>query len=609
MTDPIKLTEESDADELTTTEPAAAADTATEKADIVGEAATGGVKTTETDAPKTKAKSSWKSFWRKYWRKKFLTIPLTIVLLVAVFLALPPTRYQLLGLFLKENLEVAVVDKSSNKPVTNAKVQLGAVSAQTDAKGRAKLHVKVGSQQLTVIKKYYATTTVNVLVPLHQKQAPYAVSVKATGRQVPVMAINTITGKPLADALLTAADSTARTDMKGEAVIVVPADKPTVAIKISRDTYNTASTTLHVTEQSDPVNTFKLTPAGKVYFLSKLSGKIDVVKTDLDGLNRQTVLAGTGSEISTDTILLASRDWKYLALKSQRDGGQNPKLFLIDTSNDKVTTMDEGNANFSAVGWADHRFAYLVYRNGLQRWQPKAQALKTFDAESGKLTTIDESDAEGTGDSDYTANQFGSVYIMDNELVYTKNWSASYYSASRLNGKQISLTSVKPDGSAKKDVKDFPVPDNYNYYSVQTRLYEPQGLYIQVPGQNGDKSTYYEYEAGKVTPKTDVTDQTFNDPYPTYLVSPSGKQTFWSDARDGKNTLFVGDIDAKNGQQIASLSEFTPYGWYSDDYLFVSQKGSELYIMPVAGGAPIKVSDYHKPDYNFQGYGYGYGGL
>ncbi len=544
-----------------------------------------------------------------YWRKKFLTIPLTIVLLTAVLLALPLTRYQLLGLFLKENFEVAVVDKTSNKPVTNAKVQLGVATAQTDAKGRAKLHVKVGSQQLTVTKKYYATTSTDILVPLHPKQAPYIATVTATGRQVQARVINKISGKPLSGALLTAADSTAKTDKNGEAIIVVPADKPTVAIKITSDTYNAATATLHVTEQTDPLNTFALVPAGKVYFLSKISGKIDVVKTDLDGTNRQTVLAGTGSEVNTDTILLASRDWKYLALKSTRDGGPNPKLFLIDTSNDKLTTMDEGNANFSAVGWTDHRFVYLVYRNGYQNWQPKAQALKTFDAESGKLTTIDETDAEGSGDSDYAGNQFGSVYIMDNELVYVKNWYANYYSGYKLNGKQISLMSVRPDGSGKKSVKDFPISGSYSYYALQTKLYEPQGLYVQVPGQNGDKSSYYEYKDGKVTPKTDVTDQAFYDPYPTYLVSPSGKQTFWSDARDGKNTLFVGDIDAKNGQQIASLSEFTPYGWYSDDYLFVSQKGSELYIMPVTGGAPIKVSDYHKPDYNFQGYGYGYGGL
>ena len=31
------------------------------------------------------------------------------------------------------------------------------------------------------------------------------------------------------------------------------------------------------------------------------------------------------------------------------------------------------------------------------------------------------------------------------------------------------------------------------------------------------------------------------------------------------------------------------YGWYSDDYLLVSKGASELYIMPVTGGQPLKV--------------------
>src|SRR6185369_16053847 len=114
-----------------------------------------------------------------------------------------------------------------------------------------------------------------------------------------------------------------------------------------------------------------------IYFLSKASGKIDVVKTNLDGTDRQTVLAGTGKEEDTDTILLASRDWKYLALKSRRDG-KAVKLYLIDTSNDKLTTIDEGNATFDMVGWQNDYFVYYVYRNNVKSWQPKGSSLKSY---------------------------------------------------------------------------------------------------------------------------------------------------------------------------------------------------------------------------------------
>jgi hypothetical protein len=61
---------------------------------------------------------------------------------------------------------------------------------------------------------------------------------------------------------------------------------------------------------------------------------------------------------------------------------------------------------------------------------------------------------------------------------------------------------------------------------------------------------------------------------------------------------------------IASSSDFTPYGWFTDGYILVSKDSSELYIQTAEKGAkPLKITDYHKPDTEFEGYGYGYGGL
>jgi hypothetical protein len=102
----------------------------------------------------------------------------------------------------------------------------------------------------------------------------------------------------------------------------------------------------------------------------------------------------------------------------------------------------------------------------------------------------------------------------------------------------------------------------------------------------------------------------YGSSYPTYLQSPSANDTFWAEPRDGKNTLFIGNEDGQKGKQIASLSEYFTYGWFTDDYLLVSKNSSELYIMPKGGSKnAIKISDYHKPVQNFYGYGGGYGGI
>jgi hypothetical protein len=95
--------------------------------------------------------------------------------------------------------------------------------------------------------------------------------------------------------------------------------------------------------------------------------------------------------------LLASRDWKYLALLSKRDGGENAKLFLINTSNDSVATMDEGDATFLLSGWSEHRFVYRVIRNKLADWTPKKQALKSFDAENQKTNYTGPNDRRRIG--------------------------------------------------------------------------------------------------------------------------------------------------------------------------------------------------------------------
>jgi hypothetical protein len=43
--------------------------------------------------------------------------------------------------------------------------------------------------------------------------------------------------------------------------------------------------------------------------------------------------------------------------------------------------------------------------------------------------------------------------------------------------------------------------------------------------------------------------------------------------------------------------------------VLVSKSGSELYITPADFGTkPLKVTDYHKPNVTFRGYGGGYGG-
>lgn len=556
----------------------------------------------------------WRRFvtrvWAKYKAKKKVTIPLTIGLLLVVLLAVPTTRFSALGLFLKHDVDVSVFDSKANIPVSGVEVTLRGQTVKTDGEGKATLKsVKVGKANLTVQKKHYKDVNQNVLVDVGKSKEPVKVSIEATGRQVPVHLVNKITGKNVAGATIKVSDTEAETDQNGETTLVLPADRTEEKGTITADGYNNQSVKVKV-DGGVKDNTFTLTPSGKIYFLSKLSGKIDVVKTDLDGANRQTVLAGTGSEEETNTILLATRDWKYLALHSKREGDK-ARIYLIETENDKLTEIDSGDATFSITGWQDQFFVYKVNRNA-PIWKGKHQALKSYNAETKTLTTIDETDAEGTSTDDHVSNSINNIYLIKDDIIYTKTWSSGYYSAYRLVGKRSGFYSAKQNGSSKQTVNDFDAP---RYVYINAVASEPGEIYYSVYNQDNQKNNYFEYNDGKITEITDEneTKDWFNKPYPTYLQSPSGQKTFWFEPRDGKNTLLIGTADGTNGKDTVSLSEHIPYGWYTEDYLLVSKNNSELYILSSGErdtrDQTLKITDYHKPAFTFRGYGGGYGGL
>jgi len=561
----------------------------------------------QTGAPRASAIAR---LWQWMLGHKKISMPAAVLVVLLILGAIPFTRYALAGLVWKQDFSVLVVDSETNMPVARAQITLHGSSAFTDAKGAAKLHVAVGTTTLVTDKRYYKTTSQAVLVPIMRSGTPLTVKLQATGRQVPVTVINKITKKPVKGAIFRADGAETQTDEKGQAVLVVPASKTEVAAEISDTGFNKTSVNVKVTVQADPANTFAITPSGKVYFMSNQTGKVDVVKSDLDGGNRQVVMAGTGNE-GNETALVASQDWKYLAFLSKRDGGANAKLFLIDTTaGDQVTTMDEGTATFTPIGWDGHHFIYTVYRTNIPDWQSKQTALKSYDAEAKKITALDEPVAQGTSANDYLKETIGSVYIFANgQIVYTKTWYATTFNESQLWTKQATLSTINADGSNHKVVRGFSILNGTytSYLGLNTRPYEPNSLYLQ--SSNGQSNSYYEFENNALNENKTLTDDTFYTlPYHNYLVAPSNNQTFWSESRDGKSTLFIGDQDGKHAKQIMAGSALSPYGWFTDDYLLVSKDGSEMHIIPVGGvtadDQALKVSDYYKVV--FLGYGKGY---
>jgi hypothetical protein len=560
---------------------------------------------TKYEAKAIVSKVSWREKIRGLFaHRRFWAVTVVILLII---LALPVTRYKVLGLVIKKTVTISVVDSKTSNPVSNADVELGGNTAKTDANGKAKLSAGLGKRDLLVSKRYYKNLESSYFVGFKaSKAAP--IKIVATGRLVPVTVVNKITGKPIAGVQVQSEQTTAKTNSKGQADIALPTKAPTYTGKLVLKGYNPTDVTIQVTDKAVKANIFEITPAGLVYFLSNRSGTLDVVKSNLDGTDRKTILAGTGKEDQKATSLLASRDWRFLALKSHREGDK-AALYLIDTNTDKVTQFDNGDAEFNLVGWYDHSFIYSLSRNNLSIWQAGQQALKSYDADHLQLNQLDQNQAEGAA-GNYAYQNFSSFYILNNVIVYATSWNGFTGNATPydLSGKNDTIRGIQPNGQNKKDYQTFSTTDN-NF--IQATPYEPQGVYFAVYDKSA-KPTFYQFENQAV--KTASIDQaTFDKSYPTFLLSPSGSKTFWTELRDGKNALFTGDANAGSKKQVASLSEYSPYGWHSDAYMLVSKSSSELYVTSTealaSGRSPLKITDYYKPAQNFAGYGYGYGGL
>lgn len=566
-----------------------------------------------------KVETTHQNPWHRFrsWCKshKKLSIPAGVLAVVFLLLLIPGTRYPIAGAILKKNFTVLVTDQTTLAPVSGATVRSGNVSVLSDGNGKANLRLAVGRHNLSITKKYYQDRQADVLVPILSQKTVPAIAAQATGRQVKVVINNSISKKGLADVDIKVLDITAKTDKDGKALLVLPPGVATQKTTLALNGYNSSDVSVKVSDSTVAENDFTMTPAGKVYFLSKLSGKIDVVKSNLDGTSRETVLAGTGREDNLNTVLLASRDWKYLALLSRRDSDL-AKLYMIETSNDKVTAVDEGNADFSLIGWSDANFIYQVNRRGYQDWQPKAQALKSYNAAANKITILDETDAQGSNDFDYNSESFGSVYVVGQRVVFVKGWYSSYYDSASLDDNLLGIYSISVTGSSGRSThKTFGYTAGESTY-IQSFPFRPNQIDFQVV-EKGSEPKYFVYANGQASEKPSIKDDFDNyqngGQYNTYLASPSGSSTFWSESRDGKSSLFVGDASGDGAKQVAALSDYQTYGWYGEDYLLTSKNGSELYILTSGGidkdGDALKITDYHKPVVSYPGYGGSYGGL
>ncbi len=326
-----------------------------------------------------------------------------------------------------------------------------------------------------------------------------------------------------------------------------------------------------------------------------------MLKANLDGSNVQTVLAGTGHETAATTRLLASSDWHYVVLEANRDGTR-PALYLINTSNNQVTEFDSSNATFNLIGWSGHNFIYSLTSNSVSQSQSGWQVVKAYNADQQQINQLDQNQAVGDSGS-YAYQTFSNFFLAGGTVVYNTQWMAQ--GGYDLSNSNDTIRAYQLGTQALKNYESLPAATTG---TIVANRYQPQAIYFAAPDVNGNPTSYYAYNNQDV--QTANIDQTiFDQTNPKYLVSPSGSHSLWSELSNGQDLFLIGNSNAGSQQQIAALDAYTPYGWYSDNYVLASRNNDQLYILPASGltgkQQPLKITNYYEPAGKTTGYEYG----
>ncbi len=544
------------------------------------------VPVTHSEKPKAEKppRAGLKELWHRFIGNKKLWIPTAIAAVLLLVLAIPATRYPVVGAAYKRSVKLQVVDADSSQPISDATVKFAGQSQLTDNQGVAVFSsIKPGSQTLEVSRQYYDNYVSTQFVGILGK-ADYSTSLKAAGITYTLTVQNLILKTPIANVLVRFSARISHTDPYGRAVIVEPAIAGLIFIRLEADGYTSETFKVEL-NKNNPTLTLALAPLGKLYYLSNVTGKINVMKANLDGSYPKVVLAGTGAE-REDTELLPSPDWQNLILISRRSG-LYASVYQIKTANDKLQLVDEGNATFTAIGWVGGSFIYEVDRNDLDSSQSGSLKLKSYNPVSGQLTTFD----QAIDTHNHNVTQYYQTYLLHDSILFIKAYNA--YPDSLLGARNTIVVAVNPDGSGKQTLKSVLAQD----YFIDVSKTKPNEVYLRFDRTSGAGSiTYYKYDSS-VLSAVSYTDDEFFDPQPSYILSPSGNATLWSEERDGKNSIFLGDGNGDNAQQINRLEDLVPYGWYTEDYFLFSKNASQLYIGAKHSHDPVKVTDYYRPGY------------
>lgn len=515
----------------------------------------------------------------------FSGIVTAVLIMVAGVVCTTNLKYPVLGLVFKASTAVTVLDSKTGQPLPSATVSLAGHSAITDNAGHAELKgLPLGPTTLEVTKeayKYYSRAET-----LFIRQKPLTpVKLESAGIMLSFNVSDKISGHMLDGAEIDVGNSKAITGAQGEAALSL---LPRADVKAQATVKKTGFLDLVVSitvRPNTPAYSVTLTPAGKVYYLSNRSGRIDLYESNLDHSDETVVLAGTGNEDSETGILPNIGDTRWLAIVSSREGRRDGgallhDLYMFDTTGHTLTKISNNIGFGSKRVWLGDTLVFESYDPA------NCASLKAYNPANAQLTTF----VTGGGSNGCVSLSLA----LKDKLLYSITGAAN----SSTNG----LYLVQSNGQGRRQLDPAPA-SNIDRQQKNTALYEyydySQPYQTQTVWKSLDLVTF------KVT---GIPNGPSVDSSRAYVDSPGGKFSTFIETRDGKSELYLTAIDGTNEQKLTNLGAVNQFvQWYGDSYIVFSLTKSDenaLYIVSTTGGSAQKVTDFYQG--NSRTYGGGY---
>lgn len=500
-----------------------------------------------------------------WWRNKPLRWSTIIVLVVAlaVLAVVPKTRYFALNAVgVRSVASVIVLDDTTQLPLKNVTVNLGAHQAETDRRGVARWRdLKLGDYKLTIKRLAFASEKQHVTIGLGSNPLG-KVRLKAVGVQYVLQVSDYLSGKPIEGAEVASDELNALSDQAGKVVLTVErTDNIKLAVRVSAPGYRGEAVELDAARAThEPL---RLVPGHKAVYVSKQAGTYDVFTADLDGKNTKRLLPGSGLE-TANISLAVSPDNTQAVLVSTRDNTRTPDgyllyaLTIINLEQGTSVTVDHAE-RIQLVGWIGPRLVYRTTVSGASAANSQRNRLISYNfATNARLQLA-------------TANQFNALLSAGNFI---------YYGASDSDpGAALGLFRIKSDGSGRERLTDKEIwtglRDSYETFRLQT----PDGWYS------------YGLESRQLTKTTAPGD------FVNYAIADDSKlrRSVWVAMQGGKGVLQLRDSATGKTKILAAQSGLTyPVYWAGDNaivYRSVTAGEAADYVVSPDGGAPHKLAD------------------